>query len=88
VEGPSDQHYFNGIKTYLIGKGKISPNQEIVFVPSGGVRGVSGVVSLISGKGNDLPYTILDSDKSGQEAKKKLTTGSGLYASTKNLSQN
>lgn len=81
VEGPSDQHYFNGIKTYLIGKGKISPNQEIVFVPSGGVRGVSGVVSLISGKSNDLPYTILDSDKSGQEARKKLTTGTGLYAS-------
>lgn len=83
VEGPSDQHYFNGIKTYLIGKGKISPNQEIVFVPSGGVRGVSGVVSLISGKGNDLPYTILDSDKSGQEAKRKLTAGAGLYACNK-----
>lgn len=83
VEGPSDQYYFNGIKAYLIGKGKISPNQEIVFVPSGGVRGVSGVVSLISGRGNGLPYTILDSDKSGQEAKRKLTTGAGLYASNK-----
>ena len=50
---------------------------EIVFIPSGGVRGVPGVVSIVSGKNGELPIVILDSDQSGKEAKKKLL--SGLY---------
>lgn len=80
VEGPSDQHYFNAIKSYLIHKKLIAPKQEIVFVPSGGVKGVPGVVSLLTGKRSKLPYVILDSDKSGADAKKKLC--SGLYKDT------
>ena len=78
VEGPSDQFYLNAVKTFLIKEGLISPDQEIVFVPSGGVKGVPGVVSMISSKVDDVPYLILDSDKSGEDAKKKLL--SGLYA--------
>jgi len=50
-----------------------------VFLPSGGVKGVPGVVSMISSKADDIPYIILDSDKSGVDAKKKLLSGSGLY---------
>jgi hypothetical protein len=50
---------------------------ELVFIPSGGVRGVPGVVSIISGRSEDLPLVILDSDQSGNDAKKKLI--SGLY---------
>ncbi|MBS7565770.1 ATP-binding protein [Mucilaginibacter sp. Bleaf8] len=75
VEGPSDQFYLNAIKSFLIREKLISPDQEIVFVPSGGVRGVPGVVSMISSKADDIPYLILDSDKSGEDAKKKLLTG-------------
>lgn len=81
VEGPSDQHYFNAIKTFLIKGGKISPKQEIVFVPSGGVKGVPGVVSIVCGKSDKLPFVILDSDKSGRDAKTKLQ--SGLYKDCK-----
>ena len=82
VEGPSDQFYLNAIKAFLI-RGKLfSPEQEIVFVPSGGVKGVSGVVSMISTKANDMPFLILDSDKSGEDAKKKLTAG--LYSGFEN----
>lgn len=77
VEGPSDQFYLNAIKSFLIREKLISPEQEIVFVPSGGVKGVSGVVSMISSKADDIPYLIIDSDKSGADAKKKLL--SGLY---------
>ncbi len=77
VEGPSDQNYLNAIKLYLIRNQKFSPNMEIVFIPSGGVRGVPGVVSIVSGKNGELPIVILDSDQSGKEAKKKLL--SGLY---------
>lgn len=78
VEGPSDQYYLSAIKNYLISEKLLSPRQDIVFVPSGGVRGVPGVASLLTGKKGKLPYVILDSDKSGQESRKKLA--SNLYA--------
>lgn len=77
VEGPSDQNYLNAIKLYLIRNQKFAPNMELVFIPSGGVRGVPGVVSIVSGKNGDLPLVVLDSDQSGNDAKKKLL--SGLY---------
>lgn len=77
VEGPSDQFYLNAIKNYLISEKLLDSKQEIVFVPSGGVRGVPGVVSLLTGKKGLLPYVILDSDKSGHDAKNKLE--SSLY---------
>ena len=53
------------------------PKYELVFIPSGGVRGVPGIVSILCGKTEKLPFVILDSDKSGNDAKKKLQ--SGLY---------
>lgn len=77
VEGPSDQHYLNAIKTFLIKTERIAPSKELIFVPSGGVKGISGVVSILCGKGDKLPYVIVDSDKSGKDAIKKLQ--SGLY---------
>lgn len=77
VEGPSDQFYLNAIKGFLIREKLITPEQEIVFIPSGGVKGVPGVVSMISSKADDIPYLIIDSDKSGEDAKKRLL--SGLY---------
>ena len=77
VEGPSDQYYFNGIKTFLIKEKLFTPSQEIVFMPSGGVKGIAGIVSMVSGKMDDLPYVIVDSDKSGEDVKKKLV--SNLY---------
>lgn len=77
VEGPSDQHYFNAIKLYLIRNKKYAPNMELVFMPSGGVRGVAGVVSIVGGKDGELPMVVLDADGSGKSAKDKLQ--SGLY---------
>lgn len=77
VEGPSDQNYLNAIKLFLLKHQKYAPNMEQVFIPSGGVRGIPGVVSIISSKNEDLPLVILDSDQSGADSKKKLM--SGLY---------
>lgn len=77
VEGASDQYYFNAIKTFLIKEKMFTPLSEIVFMPSGGVRGIAGIVSMVASKNEDLPYVIIDSDKSGEDAKKKLT--SSLY---------
>lgn len=82
VEGPSDQYYLNGIKQLLSREGKLSLNYELVFVPSGGVKGVPGIVSITSGKEGILPKVILDSDGSGKASKAKLE--SSLYKGDKN----
>lgn len=81
VEGPSDQIYLSAIKQVLIANKKFSPKEECIFVPSGGVKGIQGVVSLLGGKQGKLPIVIVDSDKSGRDAKTKLT--SGLYKDCK-----
>lgn len=77
VEGPSDQYYLNAIKSFLIREKVFAPKEEIVFIPSGGVKGISGIVSLVASKSEDMPYVIIDSDKSGEDMKKKLI--SSLY---------
>ena len=71
VEGPSDQYYLYAIKNFLIANSKIHPKKELVFMPAGGVKGVSSLASIISTNG-ELPYVVLDSDKSGNDFKNKL----------------
>ena len=71
MEGASDQYYFNAIKQYLISNKLIAPKLETVFIPSGGVKGISQLASLISSK-DGLPYVIIDSDKSGKAYRDKL----------------
>ncbi|MEK4567032.1 AAA family ATPase [Alkalihalobacillus sp. FSL R5-0424] len=72
VEGPSDQYYLNGIKNFLINRGKIQPKEEIIFVPSGGVKGIRALSSLLSGKDEELPIILIDSDSSGKGQKASL----------------
>lgn len=71
VEGASDQYYLNAIKTYLIASGLFKPSKDIVFMPAGGVKGVSAIASIVSAKG-ELPYAIIDGDTSGTSFKDKL----------------
>ena len=77
MEGPSDQFYFNAIKLFLISKNIIAPKEEIVFIPSGGVKAVGSLASLLSAK-DELPVVILDSDHCGVSFKDKLVRK--LYA--------
>ena len=79
VEGVSDQFYLSTIKTALIREGRIKPSKELIFAPSGGVKGVPGITGLVSAKNDEPPFVILDSDSSGEDFKKKLSTG--LYKS-------
>lgn len=72
VEGPSDQYYLNGIKNFLINKGRFQPKEEIIFVPSGGVKGIRALSSLLSGKDEELPIILIDSDSSGKGQKTSL----------------
>ena len=71
VEGASDQYYLYAMKNYLISSGKWQPKSELVFMPAGGVKGVSAIASIIS-TSNTLPFVILDSDSSGENFKNKL----------------
>lgn len=72
VEGVSDQFYLSTIKNILIREQKYAPQREIVFAPAGGVKGVAGISGLISAKNDELPFVILDSDKNGDDYKRKL----------------
>ena len=81
VEGTSDQMYLSAIKTVLIGSGKIKPHRELVFPPAGGAKGVKVVASILTGRDESLPMALFDSDATGKETAKQLT--SSLYADAK-----
>ena len=72
VEGISDQYYLSAIKTFLIGHGLIQPRRELIFLPSGGVRGIKSVVPILTGKDEKLPMVVLDGDSPGMQTAKQL----------------
>lgn len=75
VEGPSDQIYLSLIKRYLIGKGELRNTKEIVFIPTGGVRGMGPVTKLVTSRDDSLPFVLLDSDSVGKDYQKQLING-------------
>lgn len=75
VEGPSDQIYLQLVKNTLLSKGKYKNNKEMVFIPTGGVKGMSTVISIVTGRDNSLPFAILDADTPGKEKEKSLKKG-------------
>jgi predicted ATP-dependent endonuclease of OLD family len=86
VEGISDQIYLQLIKKYVLSQGKYINDKEIVFIPTGGVKGMSPVIKILCGRENDLPFVLLDSDKPGLEKYKQLTNGLYIDAKDKVLS--
>lgn len=81
VEGVSDQIYLQQIKKYVLAEGKYKNDKEVVFIPTGGVKGMSPVVKILLGREDNLPYVIMDSDKPGKDKIKQLHNG--LYAEEK-----
>ena len=77
VEGTSDQMYLSAMKAILIGLGKITPNRELVFPPSGGAKGVKVVASILTGRDEALPIALFDSDATGKATAQQLV--SSLY---------
>lgn len=75
VEGPSDQIYLSMIKRYLISIGELKNSKEIVFIPTGGVRGMGPVTKLVASREDSLPFVLLDSDSVGKDYKKQLVNG-------------
>lgn len=63
VEGESDQLYLSALKKLLISKGKISPLKEIVFIPTGGVKGIKATSAILSGVNEVKPPVLIDGDK-------------------------
>lgn len=83
VEGISDQYYLSIIKDYLILKGLIKPQKEMLFMPCGGVKGIKSALPLITGGADSLPVVLVDSDEMGNNLKASLTKKDGLYANNK-----
>lgn len=82
VEGESDQVYLSALKSLLISKGRIAPLKEIVFIPTGGVKGIKATSAILSGAGEVKPPVILDGDKPGTKMAMELKAD--LYAADPN----
>lgn len=72
VEGESDQVYLSALKNLLISKGSIKPLKELVFIPTGGVKGIKATSAILSGASEIKPPVILDGDKPGQKMAAEL----------------
>lgn len=83
VEGVSDQIYLSLIKRFLISKGKLRFTKEFVFIPTGGVKGMSPVSKIVSSREDSLPYVLLDSDRAGKDYQKQLKSGRYKHESDK-----
>lgn len=84
VEGESDQLYFSALKNLLISKGAITPLKELVFIPTGGVKGIKATSAILSGVNEVKPLVIVDGDKPGAKIISELK--SDFYAAeTDNL---
>lgn len=73
VEGESDQLYLSALKNLLISKGKISPLREIVFIPTGGVKGIKATSAILSGVNEIRPPVLVDGDKPGVKIANELS---------------
>jgi hypothetical protein len=85
VEGPSDQIYLSLYKTILVGLGRLSPQTELVFAPTGGTAGIKPVASILGAKTDELPHVIVDSDQNGKTFKQNIIGKNGLYQSLPQL---
>ena len=72
VEGGSDQLNLSALKNLLISLGKITPLRDLVFIPTGGVKGIKATSSIIASKADERPFVIVDGDIPGQKMKKEL----------------
>lgn len=78
VEGASDQHYLTAIKVLLISQRLIAPARELVFPPGGGTKTLRITASILTGRDDELPFTLLDGDAMGVRMIKELSTN--LYS--------
>lgn len=81
VEGESDQLYLSALKNLLISLGKITPLKDLIFIPTGGVKGIKATSNIIASKADERPFVIVDGDIPGQKTKKELLAD--FYAADK-----
>jgi predicted ATP-dependent endonuclease of OLD family len=80
VEGESDQVYLSALKSLLVSKNKITPLKELVFIPTGGVKGVKATASIVTGINEVKPFVVLDGDRIGVKMVNELKAD--FYASS------
>lgn len=73
VEGVSDQIYLTYIKRKLMQTKKMAFDTELVFMPVDGTKNIKPVVSIITGKDEELPIVLIDCDEAGKQKKISLT---------------
>lgn len=73
VEGVSDQIYLTYIKRKLMQTKKMAFDTELVFMPVDGTKNIKPVVSIITGKDEELPIVLVDCDEAGKQKKISLT---------------
>ncbi len=81
VEGVSDQIYLSYIKRYLMKHKGFSNTEELIFLPVDGTKNIKPIVSIITGRDDELPCVLIDNDVSGKEKSKNLQKG--LYIDDK-----
>ena len=72
VEGVSEQIYLTYIKRQLMKQKDTNFEEELVFMPVDGTKNIKPVVAIITGKEEELPIVLLDSDTAGKDKKKAL----------------
>lgn len=82
VEGPSDQIFMGLMKIALIRESLIAPAREVIFLPSGGVKGVKQVTTVVLGRDEELPFVALDGDRPGRDMAAHLRDGKDAWYAT------
>ncbi len=66
VQAQSDQIYMMIMKNHLCGLGQYKSAKEMIFIPAGGLKGMTAVIAILAEKENEVPYIIVDSNAEGR----------------------
>lgn len=72
VEGESDQHLLSALKIMYIANGIIKPTKEMVFIPTGGTKGIKTTAGILTGVHERKPWVVIDGDPIGKKVYNEL----------------
>ncbi len=66
VNAQSDQIYMMMMKNHLCGLGLYKSSKEMIFIPAGGLKGMTAVIAILAEKENEVPYIMVDCNTEGR----------------------
>ena len=66
VQAQSDQIYMMIMKNHLCGLGLYKSAKEMIFIPAGGLKGMTAVIAILAERENEVPYIMVDSNAEGR----------------------